>query len=98
MFWKLKNKEPVTPEAEAGRCLLCEEPPCTRVCRRKNDPAAFMRDIRAGLGVSALVHMERCSGCKACERVCTHDVSLRIVETKKRLAAEKKRSMPADMC
>jgi Fe-S-cluster-containing dehydrogenase component len=98
MFWKVKKRAEVTPEVEAERCLLCEEPPCTRVCRRKNDPGAFMRDVRAGLGVSALVHMERCNGCRACERVCRHEVPLRIAETKKRLAAERKRSATADIC
>ena len=31
---------------EAGRCLLCHEPPCSKGCPAQTDPGAFIRKIR----------------------------------------------------
>ncbi|MBI5208722.1 MAG: NAD(P)-dependent oxidoreductase [Elusimicrobia bacterium] len=35
-----------TATAEAGRCLLCEDPPCSKGCPAKTDPGAFIRKLR----------------------------------------------------
>ena len=32
--------------AEAGRCLLCHEPPCSKGCPAGTDPGAFIRKLR----------------------------------------------------
>lgn len=32
--------------AEAGRCLLCHEPPCSKGCPAETDPGAFIRKFR----------------------------------------------------
>jgi len=32
--------------AEAGRCLLCHEPPCSQGCPAATDPGAFIRKLR----------------------------------------------------
>jgi len=32
--------------AEAGRCLLCHEPPCSKGCPAQTDPGAFVRKLR----------------------------------------------------
>ena len=31
---------------EAGRCLLCHEPPCSKACPAQTDPGAFIRKLR----------------------------------------------------
>ena len=32
--------------AEADRCLLCYDPPCSRGCPAETDPGAFIRKLR----------------------------------------------------
>ena len=43
----MKTKREMRPEEEAGRCLLCADAPCSKVCE-KCDPARAIRAIRFG--------------------------------------------------
>ena len=33
-------------QAEADRCLLCHDPPCSRGCPAETDPGVFIRKLR----------------------------------------------------
>lgn len=83
------------PMAEAARCLLCHDGPCTAACPKKNDPARFIRAVRFDRAKGSLEYVKDCAGCDApCEKACVHyDFPVRISETR-RIVAESERTLP----
>ena len=68
--------------AEAGRCLLCHEPPCSGGCPASTDPGRFIRQIRLRnlKGAAATVKRNNvlggvcgvlCPTCNLCQQGCT---------------------------
>ncbi|AEF85842.1 dihydroorotate oxidase [Treponema primitia ZAS-2] len=71
----------LNPLEESSRCMMCHDAPCTAACGGKSDPAAFIRNVRFGMGEEALSAMAACTSCteKRCERACIHyDFPIRI--------------------
>ena len=67
---------------EAARCLLCENAPCTKACK-KGDPARAIQAIRFDNEKNALRWLKDCSEADllAAEKACIHyDQPLRIRE------------------
>ncbi|MBI4679166.1 MAG: NAD(P)-dependent oxidoreductase [Elusimicrobia bacterium] len=67
--------------AEAGRCLLCEDPPCSKGCPARTDPGAFIRKLRFGNITGAIRTVKEnnilggacgvlCPAASLCEREC----------------------------
>ena len=76
-------------QEEAGRCLLCENAPCTKACK-KGDPARAIRAIRFDNDKNAWRWLKDCSEADmiAAEKACIHyDQPLRIRELLKAVKA-----------
>ncbi len=69
---------------EAGRCLLCAEPVCTKSCKHGYDPAAMVRSVWFENKENAASHVNAvvCASCPGeCEKSCIHyDRNIRIKE------------------
>ena len=75
-------KRTIHVNEEAARCLLCEDAPCTKVCKH-GDPARAIRAIRFGNKKNAWKWIECCSEAdlEQAEKACIHyDHPLRIRE------------------
>lgn len=75
-------KRTIHVNEEAARCLLCEDAPCTKVCKH-GDPARAIRAIRFGNKKNAWQWIECCSEAdlEQAEKACIHyDHPLRIRE------------------
>jgi NADPH-dependent glutamate synthase beta subunit-like oxidoreductase len=68
--------------AEAGRCLLCHEPPCSKGCPAQTDPGAFIRKLRFRNVTGAIRTVKRnnilagacavlCPTARLCEKECS---------------------------
>lgn len=90
---------------EAGRCLYCENAPCSAACRN-GDPARALRAIRFGNERLAARWLKHCSGkdLEAAEKACIHyDQPLRLREIAASLpeapeAGGKEPSLAIDFC
>ena len=68
--------------AEAGRCLLCHEPPCSKGCPAETDPGTFIRKLRFRNVTGAIRTVKRnnilagacgvlCPTARLCEKECS---------------------------
>lgn len=90
-------------EEEAARCLLCENAPCSAVCRN-GDPERALRAIRFDNATSAGQWLRNCSPeeLDAAEKACIHyDKPIRLREIAAMLPEPPARSLPSltiDFC
>ncbi|MGN1114165.1 MAG: NAD-dependent dihydropyrimidine dehydrogenase subunit PreA [Oscillospiraceae bacterium] len=74
---------------EASRCLLCENPVCTKACPKGLDPARAVRAVRFENTENAgsFINCVSCKDCDApCQKACVHyDQPIRIKEIAKEL-------------
>lgn len=59
---------------EASRCLLCEDPPCSKECPAKTDPGKFIRSIRFKniKGAAEVIRSNNILGA-CCAMICPHE-------------------------
>lgn len=76
------NKNKIMLNEESARCLLCYEPPCSKACPAKKDPASIIMSLRMDnykcANIKAKEELEKYGACGEscdnkmyCQRNCT---------------------------
>ncbi len=62
--------ETTIPIEEVSRCLLCDNPACTKACPNKMDPAKILRSLHFDNPVGAAYSLNKNYGCATCNADC----------------------------